>query len=67
MAKKIIRNSLVALQADPSSAAAHAYLGEAYWIQGDKEQAAHHLRIALRLNPSLDAPWQRLARDLKGY
>ena len=66
-AKKIIRNSLVALQTDPTSAAAHAYLGEAYWIQGDKQQAAHHLREALRLNPTLDAPWQRLARELKGY
>ena len=67
LAKKIIRNSLVALQADPSSAAAHAYLGEAYWIQGDKERAAHLLRESLRLDPRLDAARQRLDRDLRGY
>ena len=66
-ARKIIRNSQAALQANPESAAAHLYLGEAYLIQGDKGRAAKHFREALRLDPDSAAPRARLSGELRGY
>jgi predicted Zn-dependent protease len=66
-ARRIIRNSQAALEADPESGTAHFYLAEAYLIQGDRELAAKHLREAVRLDPGLAAPGARISGELQGY
>ncbi|MCL4560255.1 MAG: tetratricopeptide repeat protein [Chloroflexi bacterium] len=50
------------LQSDPEEGMAHAYLGEAYALMDDPDQAILHFTQATLLNPENPSPWLAMAR-----
>lgn len=60
--RRAISSAELALRSDPSSAVAHATIGEAWLLLGDAREAERHLEEALRLDPTLESARRDLAR-----
>jgi tetratricopeptide (TPR) repeat protein len=60
--ERAVASAELVLAGDPGSAAAHAALGEAQLLRGERAAAERHLREALRLDPGLEAARLALAQ-----
>lgn len=60
--ERAISSAELALQSDPSSALAHATIGEAWLLLGDTREAQRYLEEALRLDPTLESARRDLER-----